>query len=262
MKPLLQKLQYEVHLVDHCNLNCQMCDHFSPLAKKNFLSPQEYEKDVIRLAEIFENQAKYIRLLGGEPLLHPDIIKFFQISRLHFPDTSLELYTNGLLLPTQNSDFWNACQKFSVIIYVTKYPIDFEYSKSDLLAQYYNVKLIYVNQRDEVIKTSWCLPLDITGKQDSVESFSKCDMGNVCIFLKNGCLYPCTVAPNIIHFNQYFNKNLQITARDCINIYHADANDILKFLACPIPFCKYCDIKRRKEDIPWSISQKNITEWT
>ena len=27
----------EVNLADHCNLNCQCCDHFSPIAKKTFL---------------------------------------------------------------------------------------------------------------------------------------------------------------------------------------------------------------------------------
>ena len=27
----------EVNLADHCNLNCQCCDHFSPLAKECFL---------------------------------------------------------------------------------------------------------------------------------------------------------------------------------------------------------------------------------
>lgn len=262
MKPLLQKLQYEVHLVDHCNLNCQMCDHFSPLAEKSYLCPKEYERDVMRLAKIFEHQANYVRLLGGEPLLHPEVTKFFQISRLHFPNTSLELYTNGILLPMQPPSFWNACQKFSVTIYVTKYPIDFDYAKVETLAKSNNVKLAYVVEKDEIIKTSWRLPLDISGKQNSATAYAKCDMGNVCVLLKNGYLYPCTVAPNIKHFNIFFKQNLQITSADCIDIYHANANEILQFLANPIPFCKYCDIEKRTENIPWAISQKSITEWT
>ena len=27
---------FELHLVDHCNLNCRGCTHFSPLAEKKF----------------------------------------------------------------------------------------------------------------------------------------------------------------------------------------------------------------------------------
>lgn len=262
MKQKLQQLQFEVHLVDHCNLNCQMCDHFSPLAEKYFLCPEEYECDIRRLSQIFNHQAKYIRLLGGEPLLHPQIVRFIQISRLYFPDTNLELYTNGLLLPKQTPDFWNACREFSTVIAVTKYPIDFDYTQVESLAQNNNVKLIYIIVNDEVEKTSWHLPLDLKGKQDPIGNFFKCDMGNVCIFLKHGNLYPCTVAPNAIHFNHYFNKNIHLSDDDCINIYHADADDILEFLKNPIPFCKYCDIERRKENILWSTSQKKISEWT
>lgn len=262
MKQKLQKLQFEVHLVDHCNLNCQMCDHFSPLSEAHFLVPEEYERDIIRLSEIFEYQAKYIRLLGGEPLLHPQIIRFFQISRLYFPNTDLELYTNGLLLPIQTQDFWDACRSFSVKIAVTKYPVDFDYSKVETLAKQNNVKLIYITVNNEAVKTSWRLPLDLSGRQNAIDNFSKCDMGNVCVFLKDGHLYPCTVAPNVIHFNRYFNKNLCLSNDDSINIYHAEADDILEFLTHPIPFCKYCDLKRRKENIPWATSQKNISEWT
>lgn len=74
----ITKIQYEVHLADHCNLNCQMCDHFSPLANENFLSPDHYASDVERLSELFDHDANYIRLLGGEPLLHPQVVRFLK----------------------------------------------------------------------------------------------------------------------------------------------------------------------------------------
>lgn len=31
----LSQLQFEVHVTEHCNLNCRQCAHFSPLAKAN-----------------------------------------------------------------------------------------------------------------------------------------------------------------------------------------------------------------------------------
>ena len=34
----------EIHLVDHCNLNCGGCNHFSPIAKPWFIDPN-YFKD-------------------------------------------------------------------------------------------------------------------------------------------------------------------------------------------------------------------------
>lgn len=262
MRKVLQKIQFEVHLADHCNLNCQMCDHFSPIAKKSFLSPTSYESDLMRLGDIFDHQATYIRLLGGEPLLHPCVSQFFSITRTYFPHCPLELYTNGLLLPIQLEDFWDACQTFSVKIMVTKYPVNFDYSAIENLAQKHRVELIYTSQKEEPVKTSWHLPLDVSGGQNPETAFRKCDMGNVCIFLKDGRLYPCTVAPNVVHFNRYFHQELEISDKDSIDIYTAEAREILEFLAQPIPFCKYCNIDSRRENIPWAISKKDISEWT
>lgn len=262
MKKVLQKLQFEVHLADHCNLNCQMCDHFSPLAEKAFLSPASYEQDIRRLGDLFHHQAAYIRLLGGEPLLHPQVTRFFSMTREQFPHSSLELYTNGLLLLVQSTDFWEACQAFSVTVTVTKYPVAFDYGAAEEIAQRHHVKLVYTSEHGEPIKTSWRLPLDVTGGQDPSICFEKCDMGNVCVFLKEGRLYPCTVAPNVLHFNRYFHQDLSLSDKDSINIYTAEAEDILRFLALPIPFCRYCDIDNRQENIPWKVSEKSISEWT
>jgi len=239
-----------------------MCDHFSPIAKESFLSPASYESDITRLGKIFDHQAAYIRLLGGEPLLHPQVLQFFSITRTHFSCCPLELYTNGLLLLTQSEDFWRACREFSVKINVTKYPVCFDYSAAEELAQKHHVEFVYTSEHGEPVKTSWHLPLDVTGGQDPDISFRKCDMGNVCVFLKDGRLYPCTVAPNAFHFNQYFHQKLAVSDNDSINIYTAKAEEIIEFLAKPIPFCRYCNIDSRQENIPWEVSKKKISEWT
>ena len=34
--------------------------------------------------------------------------------------------------------------------------------------------------------------------------------------------------------------------------------EALQFLAKPIPFCKYCDVKNRKDGIEWKTSTKRI----
>ena len=128
-KPRLKKIQFEIHLTDHCNLNCQMCDHFSPLAEEYYLDLQDFQKQMERLSFLFHNEAQFIRLLGGEPLLHPDVVSFFPITRACFPETDIKLYTNGLLLPAQTDAFWEACTKYNIIIVITKYPVKFDYDK-------------------------------------------------------------------------------------------------------------------------------------
>jgi molybdenum cofactor biosynthesis enzyme MoaA len=84
--------QIEVHITEHCNLNCIGCNHFSPLADKLFLPPEAFEKDCARLAKITD-KLTVIKLLGGEPLLHPNIISFLETARKYFKSTVIQLTT-------------------------------------------------------------------------------------------------------------------------------------------------------------------------
>lgn len=260
-KPL-KKLQVETHLVEHCNLNCQMCTHYSPLADPRYADIESFSKDMLRLKELFLNEVSYIMLLGGEPLLHPNLIPFFEIARNCFPNTEIILYTNGLRLPRMNVDFWNGCYKNKITIVLTKYPIKFNYKNIETLILQHNIKYRYCNTPGRQ-KQSSHFPLDIYGKQDPYASFSSCSMANRCIFLRNGKLYTCSIAPNIHHFNAYFNQNLIVSEHDSIDIYSStNATQIMQFLANPIPFCRYCDVQRHTNGHKWKKSKKLINEWT
>ena len=47
---VLPTLRYvEYHLVEHCNLSCQRCGHFSPLAKPGFSDPEAFARDLRQL---------------------------------------------------------------------------------------------------------------------------------------------------------------------------------------------------------------------
>ncbi|WP_232473641.1 hypothetical protein [Brachyspira murdochii] len=39
----------EIHLAEHCNLNCYSCNHFSQLAKEEYYDIEIFEKDINRL---------------------------------------------------------------------------------------------------------------------------------------------------------------------------------------------------------------------
>lgn len=251
-----------VHLADHCNLNCCGCDHFSPLAEKCFTDVANFEKDIKRYAELSDANLGVLKLMGGEPLLHPELTDFMRISREYLPNTRIEVVTNAIILNIQTAEFWNACKLYNIIIVPTKYPLNTDYEKAEQIAKEYGVKLEYYGNTSEVLKTSYHIPLDPEGQQNPVTNFINCFHANNCVFLKNGKLYTCTIAPNIEHFNKYFNKNIPLTDRDGIDIHKAQSIDeILEFLAKPIPFCKYCNVKGRTFGHKWEISKKDISEW-
>ena len=65
-------------------------------------------------------------------------------------------------------------------------------------------------------------------------------------------LYTYSYIPNIINFNKFFNKNIPISINDYIDkdkYKEKDYQETFQFLAKPIPFCKYCDVKNRKGGI-------------
>jgi len=262
-KEPLKHLQLEYHLVEHCNLNCAMCSHFSPLARPKFASLERYSYDMSRLSALFHNRAEYIMLLGGEPLLHPAICDFFTVTRRLFPEADIILYTNGLLLSSMDESFWSICVQKDIHFVLTKYPIQFDYQGTNALLNMHGINFEYCNTpgRDKQMKH---MPLDVMGTQKIEQSFMNCDIGNRCVFLRDGHLFPCCVAPNIHHFNRHFGYKLLLTEQDSIDIHteQITPEDILSFLAHSIPFCRYCHVSARFECHPWCITKHSVSEWT
>ena len=87
-------LRFEVHLTDKCNLNCAGCIHFSSLCNEtNLLDIITYKSDCQRISELTNGRIADIRLLGGEPLLHPDIKDFLVLTRKYFPEINISNQT-------------------------------------------------------------------------------------------------------------------------------------------------------------------------
>ena len=122
---------------------------------------------------------------------------------------------------------------------------------------------LHIQENKDSKAEFWHWVMDLNGGQNPTESFKLCYHANKCIFLKKGKLYTCPIIANICNFNKYFNKNLEVTNQDYIDIYKAaNIMEILNFLAKPVPFCKYCDIQHMTWHNPWKVSEKSIEEWT
>ena len=256
-------LQFEVHLVEHCNLNCKGCDNFSPLAQKEFLDSDEYKKDIRRLSELCDGECGRIYLLGGEPLLHPQLDDFLRYTRKAFPYSKIYIFTNGLLIPRLTDATWKVMRVNDIAFMITPYPVGFDYEKCRKLAQAKGISFQYCMDPKKN-KKLFHFTLDLSGSQDAVKSFMKCDRSNNCITLKHGRLYTCSLLPNIVHFNRKFKENqLHICEHDSIDIYKAkNLEEILIFLSRPVPFCRYCKTGMEREKIKWCRSSGDISEWT
>ena len=258
-------LKFEVHLAEHCNLNCKGCFHMSSIAKPEFLDPEEYEKDCARLSELYDGDMEWILLLGGEPLLNPRVTEFFEITRKYFPVGRLSILTNGLLLPKMPEEFWLSAQKNAVEIQITHYPIPLDYDAIKKKAESYGLEfeefwMVTDEQGNKLLEN---YHFDLTGKQNVEDNFAKCYRGNGCITLRHGRLYTCVMAAHLHHLKECFDlEQVHISKRNSIDIYDAkSAEEISEFLTKPVPACRYCDLSKEKTYIPFQQTERKLEEW-
>ena len=68
----IRSLKIEYNLTDHCNYGCDECSHFSPYLTRKESSLEGFKKDLEALAQVI--RVFRFRFVGGEPLLHRDIL--------------------------------------------------------------------------------------------------------------------------------------------------------------------------------------------
>ena len=113
--PKIRSNYCEINVAHHCNLSCRGCMHLSPIFSKEFADPQTLRCDLQTLSKFYH--ADMIRLLGGEPLLHPNILAIITIARESKIADEVGLCTNGLLLRTMPDEFWQGLDRVDVSVY-------------------------------------------------------------------------------------------------------------------------------------------------
>lgn len=237
----------EVNIVSHCNLNCTLCSHFAPMAKEEFLGAAFARRDFKQLAALSNGAVDCIHIMGGEPLLHPACLEFLIDAREFFPFSTVKLVTNGLLLPEQSGIFWSCLADNRIVLAPTKYPIGIDWRRVETACAVYGVELRFFNDPDTP-KTMTRYPLDLAGRQDPVKNFLDCSCANVTPVLHKGKLYACPVAATA----RVMDMGIEAGEGDYIDIFEVfDMEEILAFLARPIPFCRYCKVADRVDGVAW-----------
>lgn len=252
-----------INIVDHCNLKCKGCDHFACVADPYYVKFETIKNDVERLGKIFRNDyISQIAVMGGEPLLHPDLLNILKVVRDNFPYSTIRLTTNGLLLLNQDDTFWRVCRENDITIVNTKYPINLDFDAMKERAKRESVEFMYFEGTgDATVKTSFKKFINLKGNSNPVESFSNCHISNYGNFVMEGKFYGCPfICQSYRIFNEKFNQKLHITEKDYLDIYKVnDMQEIFDFCAKPKPYCRYCTGK--SEGFEWTRSKQNIEEW-
>lgn len=191
--------------------------------------------------------------------MHEKIIDIISMTRKYFNIGIINIVTNGILLEKMSDDFWQTCREKDVCICPTKYPIKVDYKALEEKAKINNVKFQFFGN---VPLSGWIhKKMDLEGNRFENCSFMYCANANMCPVLRQGKLYPCPTIAHIYKFNEAFQTKLMVTDKDYIDIHKVkDVDEIMRFLAKPVPFCRYCNTPGYTKE-EWGISQKLMDEW-
>lgn len=111
----LQSPKIEFNLSDHCNYACAECSHLSPYVRPKLSNIKIFERDLEALAAVYH--ARRFRFVGGEPLLHKDILRFIAAVRASGIAEVVQICTNGSLLKRVDDAVLDAIDMLSVSWY-------------------------------------------------------------------------------------------------------------------------------------------------
>ena len=112
----------EFHIADHCNMNCKYCEHYSGLVNTpKFTNLERFTCDLNQLHK-FIDDIGMIRILGGEPLLNPEVGEYVKLCRKLYPFANIFVVTNGILLPKMPDEFFDTLKQNNAGIHISFYP--------------------------------------------------------------------------------------------------------------------------------------------
>lgn len=185
----LTRLSVEYSLTEHCNISCHACAHASPLLPEKFASLVDFTRDFEALDTAFH--AHELRIVGGEPLLHPELLRFLNEGRRIGIADAMVVYTNGVLLHRMPDAFWQAIDELRISIY-PGVRVRLDEDACRLLAAKHGVKLQF-ERYETFAQTLIAKRIDDPALVRSI--YRACGVAVECHTVHDGRFYKCPMAP-------------------------------------------------------------------
>ena len=190
----------EIDIVIGCNLKCEQCSHLSPY-RKGFVPAD----DVIHWFRSWSEKIvpKKLHLLGGEPLLHPELPRILRETKAILSQTEIGLVTNGLMFAKVSADVFKALEETQIYVIVSNHAsCESEQRQFDeAMSKLRNYSFAYKVRKSH---RKWLIQYDKTPdgtpmmfSSNPLTAWEVC-ASKTCIALANNKLYKCAVLASII----------------------------------------------------------------
>jgi len=228
----------EINVVEHCNLSCKGCSHLSPILPKHFVSPVDISTDLSILARHY--RADEVRLVGGEPLLHPDLPAVAAAVRASGITERVCVVTNGLLLDRMDESFWQAVDKVEVSLYPGRHPSAEHHARYEDRARDHGVDLV-ASRVDRFRQSYTELPNHDRALTERVFRSCKIVHDWRCHTVANGMLFRC---PQSYFLPKVLTEHFAVPDVDALRIDAGEdfGDRLLAFLDAtgPLASCSQC----------------------
>lgn len=175
----------EIPVVEHCNLNCNLCNSHAYLLHESYYDLSQYKKDIDILSKYVHFGV--VTFLGGEPLMNKDLLQYVKYAKEKRIGEVYRILTNGILIDQIDKEILNEID----VLEVSKYPQikqsvremsdKLELLSHEYLFRYYVKEINYFNEIDTI-------SLSDEEAQKGYENCNRIKRG-CCIY--NGYLYKC-----------------------------------------------------------------------
>jgi GTP 3',8-cyclase len=230
----------EVNAVDHCNIACMDCNHASPAAARRMADPEVVFRDFSIMATFYGSAVA--KIIGGEPLLHPDLPALIKAVRESGISNHIILVTNGTLLPGMSDAIWEAIDELELSVYPETELLLLPHMPGiQQLAERHRVKLVRFFYEDFRATFSTTGPRD---KALTRRIYKACEKANLwgCQSIREGYFFKC---PQCIYIPGIIDQAVVYDYReDGVRIDDTpECRERLKrYLASrePLRACRYC----------------------
>lgn len=230
----------EFNLTEHCNLSCEHCDHASGVMPSKFADLGSFISDITVLSTVLH--AAEFKFLGGEPLLHPELLQFLRAAKEIGIADRLVLLTNGVLLHKSPDELWDLIDGMWISLYPgIKQRFDWDWIQE--IADKHN---IFVWRKDTPRFAERSLTEPIKNEAFVRLIYQNCDLPHLwsCHTIYEGRYYPCSpsvwMEPRLrLHGIAFDNMHEDSVAiHDNANL-HDDLDQLIRRRE-PLKACQYC----------------------
>ena len=235
---------FELHVTEHCNLRCAHCCNTSPYLSEKTLSPAFIATTLQTMGAAVH--ADVFKIMGGEPLLHPEITEVLRVVRASGIGDVVRLFTNGLLLHKMTDDFWRALDHLTVSSYSSA-PVRTEH----LAIIEENARRFDVVLNIKPVEAFSQVMHDQRRTDDDAvfRTWDNCWLRHRCLVARDGRFFSCTRAAYLadlharVQLTDPFDDPIARRDADSVPLDHPELVDAVLALlnrSQPVNACRFC----------------------